>query len=193
MTSSQVRLRDANPDDADVLATLHAESWRVAYRGMFRDEFLDGDVFSDRQSVWRQRLNEPRRNQHVIVAEDAGGVCGFVCAYGNEDDEFGTFIDNLHVRLERKRNGIGRRLMTAVAKWSREQFPDAGLYLEVLELNTPARYFYEALGATNIRSWLWEPPGGGEVVALKYAWSSPEVLLQKVSGEKASTAPEHRR
>lgn len=177
-----IRIRPADREDADTLAQLHAESWRVAYRGMFRDEFLDGDVFADRKSVWRQRLDDPRINQNVLVAEDDEGVCGFVCAYACEDAVLGTFVDNLHVRLDRKRNGIGRRLMSAVASWSIEICPDAGMYLEVLELNTPARRFYEALGANRVSAWLWEPPGGGELVSLKYAWLSPDALLPPVDG-----------
>jgi ribosomal protein S18 acetylase RimI-like enzyme len=180
---NSVHLRPAETGDADAIAALHAESWRVAYRGMFRDEFLGGDVLTDRKAVWHERFANPKSNQRVIVAEDRNGICGFVCAYGNEDAEYGTFIDNLHVRIDLKRKGIGRRLMAEVARWSIEKYPRAGMYLEVLELNTPARHFYERLGANNVKSWLWEPPGGGEVVALRYAWPTPESLLTPMAGD----------
>lgn len=169
-------IRPAGREDAEAIARLHAESWRIAYRGIFRDEFLDGDVFADRSAVWRRRLSAPEKNQLVLVAEAQGELCGFVCAYGNEDSEYGTFIDNLHVRADRKRSGIGKRLMQAVAIWSRQNYPDSGIYLSVLEPNIPARRFYEALGATNAESRLWEPPGGGEVVDLRYTWSAPDSL-----------------
>jgi len=39
-----MNFRRAAACDADRIAQLHAESWRRAYRGMMRDEFLDGDA-----------------------------------------------------------------------------------------------------------------------------------------------------
>ncbi|MDH5545484.1 MAG: GNAT family N-acetyltransferase [Gammaproteobacteria bacterium] len=169
--------REANYKDASAIANLHADSWRVAYRGIFRDENLDGDVVNERKEVWNHRLSAPKDNQLVILAEENSELCGFVCAYGNEDPTWGTFIDNLHVRKERKRKGIGRGLMKEIALWSRRHYPDAGLYLGVLERNLSARRFYEALGARNQESRLWEPPGGGEVVDLRYVWSNLDSII----------------
>lgn len=172
-----MKIRTATQDDQKAIARLHAESWRVAYRGIFRDEFLDGDVFADRDQVWHQRLTAPMPNQAVLLAEVSGEVVGFVCAYGNEDPVFGTFIDNLHVHSSKKRQGIGRELMRSVASWSRENFPEAGIYLSVLEPNVPARRFYESLGAINHESRNWVPPGGGQVVDLRYTWTDVQKLL----------------
>ena len=67
--------------------------------------------------------------------------------------------------------------MTQIALWSRQNYPGVGLYLEVLEPNISARRFYEALGATNQESSLWSPPGGGEIVDLRYVWLSVDLLL----------------
>lgn len=172
-----MNIRQADQDDAESIALLHATSWRRAYRGMLRDEYLDGDVIPDRISVWENRLNAPKNNQLTLLAENEGEIIGFVCAFGNEDSRWGTFIDNLHVRYENKRQGIGRRLMQEVARWSLKQYPDAGLYLGVLEKNYPARQFYESLGAKNQETTQWEPPGGGLVNNLLYVWSSLETTL----------------
>jgi ribosomal protein S18 acetylase RimI-like enzyme len=172
-----MNIRTANMDDVQAVARLHADSWRIAYRGIFQDDFLDGDVFANRNDVWHQRLSSPPKNQLVLLAEKAGEPIGFVCAYGNEDPVFGTFIDNLHVRADNKRQGIGRKLLRSVATWSRENYPEAGVYLSVLEPNLPARRFYESLGAINYESRNWEPPGGGQVVDLRYIWPGSQILL----------------
>jgi len=172
-----MNIRPAKIEDAKSIALLHAESWRVAYRGIFRDEFLDGDVVQDRNDVWRQRFAAPKDNQIVLVAEESQELSGFVCAFGNEDQKWGTFIDNLHVRKSSNRQGIGTRLMREIAHWSHQHYPGAGLYLSVLEANVAARRFYAALGATNQEARLWEPPGGGEVVELHYVWLSLDSLL----------------
>ena len=55
-----MKFRPAKTQDAEAIAPLHAEGWRVAYRGIFRDEFLDGDVAQDRKDVWRQRFAVPK-------------------------------------------------------------------------------------------------------------------------------------
>jgi len=177
-----MNIRPAKKEDAEPIALLHAESWRVAYRGIFRDEFLAGDVVQDRINVWRQRFATPKQNQMVLVAEESQELSGFVCAFGNEDQKWGTFIDNLHVRKSNSRQGIGKRLMSEIARWSHQYYPNAGLYLNVLEANIAARRFYAALGATNQAARLWEPPGGGELVELHYVWLSLDSLLPTNNG-----------
>ena len=74
--------------------------------------------------------------------------------------------------------------MAEVVRWSHRYYPGSGIYLSVLEPNIPARRFYEVLGATNQESRLWEPPGGGEVVDLRYVWLNIEPLLAVEVGER---------
>ena len=57
--------RMANADDSVSIARLQAESWRHRYRGIFRDEYLDGPVFKDRRRLWVARLDDP---PHLSVA-----------------------------------------------------------------------------------------------------------------------------
>jgi GNAT superfamily N-acetyltransferase len=166
-----VRYRHARSGDAAAIATLHADSWRVAYRGAYRDEFLDGEVLQDRLDVWRARLAAPPPNQLVVVAEEEHRLVGFACAYGGDDVRWGTLLDNLHVRRDGHRHGIGTRLVSDVATWCRAHYPDDGLYLWVLEGNHQARRFYERLGATDRGGAVSVPPGGGRVKSRRYAWT----------------------
>ena len=170
-----MRYREARPDDALAIATLHAESWRVAYRGMYRDDYLDGDVFQDRTNVWQERMAAPPESQFVVLAEDELGMAGFACAYGAHHERLGTYLDNIHVRRELHRSGVGTALLSWVASWSRTRYPDAGLYLGVLEENVKARLFYERLGATDVGGDVVEPAGGGSVRVRRYAWSNDEL------------------
>lgn len=50
-----VRYRQATPDDAPAIALLHAESWRMHYRGAYADDYLDGPVYDERAAVWHSR------------------------------------------------------------------------------------------------------------------------------------------
>jgi ribosomal protein S18 acetylase RimI-like enzyme len=175
-------LRAATPADAPAVAALHAESWRFAYRGAYGDEYLDGPVYEDRTRVWKERLSSPPPNQHVILAEDGGVLVGFVCAYGADDERWGTLVDNLHVRPALHRNGIGRRLLAAVADWSEKEHPGTGLYLWVLDQNARAQAFYQRLGAKDVGSKTTVPPGGGSTVARRYIWSSEQLARVAANG-----------
>ena len=68
------------------------------------------------------------------------------------------------------RNRIRMALMRDVAQWSLESWPDCGMYLWVLESNTPAIRFYERVGGRRAGEGLWNPPDGGEYRKLRYAW-----------------------
>ena len=176
-----MNLRTALPADAESIARLHAESWRSAYRGMYRDEYLDGPVDEDRRNFWKQRFASPADNQYVLLATEGHELLGFVCAYGNSDERWGTLIDNLHVIPGHQGRGIGRRLLAASAVWSREHYPDAGFHLWVLDGNAKARRFYELLGAQPQESALSEPPGGGSILGWRYAWPSLEPLIARAA------------
>ena len=171
--------RQATFEDALTIATLHAESWRVAYRGAYRDEFLDGDVMADRAAVWEARLSAPLENQFVVIAEEAGGATGFACAYGREDASWGTLLDNLHVDRERYGRGTGSGLMLEVATWCRANYPDCGVYLWVLAQNDRARRFYEGMGASDAGSEVSVPPGGGQITGHRYVWETPERIAPR--------------
>ncbi len=176
--------RVAKFDDLKDLARLHAESWRESYRGIFSDEFLDNDVWCEREQSWSCRLSSPKYNQHVLIATDNNIICGFICAFGHESTKWGTLIDNLHVSKEYKGKGIGKKLMHLVALWADESFDHKGVYLEVLEDNLDARQFYQNIGAKHQETNLWKPPGTNEqVVDLLYVWDNNITLLDMFSNK----------
>lgn len=168
--------RPATPPDAQAVAFLHARSWRENYRGAFPDAFLDGELPEERLRVWRSRLDDPPGNQFVQVAVDGADLVGFVCAYGADDQQWGSFIDNLHVADASKRNGIGSSLMERAGVWLDSLYSNLGVYLWVLEANSSARRFYERLGAQNAGVSIMETHGGAVVRSCRYTWPRAELL-----------------
>ncbi|HYD80098.1 MAG TPA: GNAT family N-acetyltransferase [Paucimonas sp.] len=162
--------RTAAAADADAIANLHAQSWRIVYRGVLADAYLDGDILRERQAQWHERFQHPAPNQYIVVAEDNGRIAGFACAYGNADDRCGTLLENLHVDPDRKGQGIGAMLMADVARWSVACHPGSGMHLFVVEKNHAARRFYERLGGVVNGEEMWAAPDGSSVKALRYAW-----------------------
>jgi len=173
-----MNLRPATPRDLEPIAALHAESWRTAYRGIFPDDYLDSRVIEDRRTVWKDRFATPHPNQMVIVSEGDSGLEGFICAFGDEDPQWGSLIDNLHVAPHLKRGGIGTLLMREGAAWLRDHYPSSGAYLWALEANAPARSFYERLGAREAETVQTETAGGGHAMSCRYVWPAPEALYR---------------
>ena len=179
---ADVVFRRAGADDAGPVAGLHADSWRRHYRGAYAGAFLDGDVERDRLQVWNERLSRRDGTTATILAEDDGHVVGFVHVVFDEDDRYGSLIDNLHVVADRKRGGIGTQLMAHAAAAVAAR-ASGGLYLWVLEQNTAAQAFYEARGGRRAGRRPVQPPGGvpgrldGSPAALRYAWADPATLV----------------
>jgi ribosomal protein S18 acetylase RimI-like enzyme len=176
-----VRFRDAGADDADAVARLHADSWRRFYRGAFSDAFLDGDVLAERLTTWSHRLANPYPSA-TILAEEDGQLVGFAHVIFDDDRQWGSLVDNLHVRHDRRRSGLGRQLLARAAVAATRQATSAGLYLWVLEQNTAAQAFYRAQGGECVGSRPVSPPSGdpanlnGAPRGLRIAWASAAAL-----------------
>jgi len=182
-------IRIATRADAGAIAELHALSWRTAYRGSLSDAYLAGDIVADRLNVWTQRLEAPSANQYVAVLVEAEQLLGFACAQGGYDPQRGTLLENIHVRPELKRQGIGKRLIadgrdfrltTTVAQVKPPGVPRQSRGFS--SINKPARRFYERLGAVNVGSDIWTPPGGGTVSRCRYAWADVDLLHRAAVG-----------
>jgi GNAT superfamily N-acetyltransferase len=171
-----IEYRRAQSRDAEAVASLHARSWRENYRGSFTDAFLDGDLPGERLRVWRERLADPPGNQLVLLAVDGETLAGFVCAVGDHDPQWGSFIDNIHVARESKRSGIGSALLRRAGAWLELHHPDLEVYLWVLEANSSARRFYERLGARDAGVTTMETHGGAIVRSCRYVWPSARSL-----------------
>jgi len=199
----EMEIRDATPKDAPAVAALHADSWRHNYRGAYSDSFLDGDVLSDREAVWSQRLSAEHDAAATgrlpvtatLVAHRPGSpssLIGFAHVAFDVDPQWGSLLDNLHVAHELKRSGVGSRLIAEVARevldHSLRRGASRALHLYVLEQNTNAQAFYQARGGRFIESSFVSAPGGvasrlnGTPKRHLYAWDDASVLLPDQTG-----------
>ena len=172
-----MNVRLATSRDVGAIAALHAASWREAYRGALSEAFLAGDVLADRRAVWTTRFQSPQPGQFVAVADADGEVVGFACAFAAADPDWGTLLDNLHVRSDVQRRAIGVQLMHRVASWCDEVGSHRALYLWVLANNLRAQRFYQKLGAVDSGRSTWVAPDGSTPSTLRYSWSDVRDLL----------------
>jgi GNAT superfamily N-acetyltransferase len=175
--SAGMTARSAHPSDAIAIATLHAESWRSAYRGILRDDFLDGPVLEDRCRLWTTRLADPPDTQFVRLIEQGGALRAFVCTLLDVDSEWGALLDNLHVSPSFKGHGLGRRLLGESAAWVLQHRPESRLHLWVFELNRAACGFYEHAGGELTTRTVHQAPDGSQVRAVCYGWKTLRDLI----------------
>lgn len=131
-------IRPLRSADRPSIAALQAASWRDAYVGVLPDAFLEHEIDAVFADYWRRVEIGPE--DLILVAEEAG-LLGFIAVWRRPD----AYIDNLHVRPDRRSSGIGLALMQAAAR----QLVDQGhrtAYLLVVASNVRAIQFYERLG-----------------------------------------------
>ena len=90
------------------------------------------------------------------VAEDDGQVAGFALWYLNYSTwlgRHGIYLEDLYVQPERRGQSHGRALLAELAKICVER-GYGRLDWSVLDWNSPARRFYEALGAVAVDDWV---------------------------------------
>jgi GNAT superfamily N-acetyltransferase len=175
-------IRTLEPGDASTVARLHTASWRATYRGILRDDYLDGDIDSERLALWTQRLTAPDPRQQGWLAQVGTQPVGFAFVIGAHDPQWGMLLDNLHVLPGQQGLGIGRRLLHELTGWAQQHYPALGIYLWVYELNSRTRAWYERLGAEAIEHKVIPAPGGGTVAEWLYAWRDIEMLRRATSG-----------
>lgn len=87
---SIVTIRPILTTDAATLADIHIASWRSAYRGMLRDEYLDTGIVPDRRSTWNGLLQNLAPSHFGFIAEVDGKPAGFVFLRGADDGVWGN-------------------------------------------------------------------------------------------------------
>ena len=163
--------RQANKTDAARIAQLHAVNWQQNYRGSFSDYYLDHEVHADRLAVWQERLRSAAENQYIVLAEEQGDLLGFCCAYFNEHQHYGTYLDNLHVSEKASGKGIASRLIQdlvqEISNRNNHEF-----YLWVLENNQSAISFYDNLKGQPIEAVEANDIGDAIFIKIRYVWKN---------------------
>ena len=178
-----MRIRTAEPRDADSLARVHVDSWRSTYAGILPDEFLAGLSYRDRESFWEQVLTTARPTVSNFLAETESGDVVGLAAGGPERTGSETYLGELYLvyLLEQyQRKGLGRLLVSAVAK---RLLADGfgSMLLWVAKDNHSACRFYEALGGEPIDSRTIDIAGAG-VAEVAYGWQQVADLVTDQAG-----------
>lgn len=141
-----MRIRFAEPGDLWVIIEL--------IRALAAYEREPEAVRLDPGELERHLFGE-RRYAEVLLAEDEGGVQGFVLFFHNFstwEGKPGIYLEDLFVRPEARGRGYGRALLAELARLAVAR-GCARLEWSVLDWNAPAIGFYRALGAVAMDEW----------------------------------------
>jgi len=141
-------IRPATPDDAPTLVQLILEL--AEYEQLFDEAHPDADALRRQLAPDAQ----PRCEALIAEAEDDTpvGFALFVPNYSTFLTNFGLYLEDLYVRPNYRRQGVGFALLQRVAQIADERGCQR-LDWAVLDWNTPAIAFYEQLGATPLDDW----------------------------------------
>ena len=135
-------VRRAKPADARAIADVHVRTWQAAYRHAFPPEVLDGLSVDERETRWRERLEE---GYVVWVAEAEDQIGGFAAVGPSRTEQDTGELYAIYVLPEWWGSGAAPELMARAKDWFAEEgFATAMLW--VLADNPRARRFYEREG-----------------------------------------------
>lgn len=166
-------IRPAIVADADAVAALHAASWRSAYRGILSDRTLGPALDENRRAHWRGSLASMTPDDTVLIADGLG----FVAVWADGDPGFGAYIDNLHIRPERRSGGLGRRLLGEAMRRVAARGETAA-YLWVFDGNVRAIDFYRRLGGEIVEGG-FEQIDGVQVAQSRIVWRDTARLAEE--------------
>jgi GNAT superfamily N-acetyltransferase len=144
-TAADTRIRPATEADAELIFDLICEL--AGYEKL--REAVTGDPEVLRRSLFEQRAAE------ALILEAGGEPIGyaiFFTTFSTFECRSGIWLEDVYVRPEHRRGGIGRAVMEHLAALALER---GHVRLEwcALEWNEPALAFYEGLGATRLEDW----------------------------------------
>lgn len=139
-------IRLAQAKDAWRIATIHIDAWRVAYRGIVPDEYLDGLSVEQRFAFWTKNLESGPAL--TWIAEQDGAVLGWISAAGSRDADAKPSTGEIwavYIAPAHWRKGIGRALCAVAEQELRKRgFTEVTLW--VLKDNERALAFYSSNG-----------------------------------------------
>jgi GNAT superfamily N-acetyltransferase len=168
VTDSDIRIREAKPDDYADVAEMHYPVWRRSWTGILAPPLLDilGTPKRWAAEIYPQSLN--RTGWSMWIAESAGRTVGVTIFGPDSDAPDRLLIDALYVTEESQRLGVGGHLLeTAMST-----YPSGDVVLWCAVENGRARSFYEKRNfRIDGRTLDWEPLPGVIVPHVGYRFT----------------------
>ena len=163
-----MEIRKASKEDIKGVSRVYVDSWRNTYRGLVPDDYLDTLSYEEAEKKWMDFLNYEREPFIYIAFNDAGRMIGFASGKSIDEENFDGELYSLYVLQETRGLGIGRQLVSSIAK----HFKEEGIHsmmVWVMKKNKSGLGFYERMGGNEYihRTSMF---GGTIVEDVAYGW-----------------------
>lgn len=165
----------ASKEDIKSVAKVYVDSWRTTYRSLVPDDYLDNLSYEDAEKKWYDFLNNENEPFIYIAVNDLGKIIGFASGKRIDVEHFHGELYSLYLLQECRGLGIGRQLVSAIAKYFKKNNIDSML-VWVMEKNKSGVGFYERLGGKEYLRRKSEF-GGMVVEDVTYGWKDVSVLV----------------
>lgn len=145
-TASTIRLVPATPADVPLILTL--------IRELAEYEKLAGECIATEAQL-REALFGHERAAYAVVAYDGNAPAGYALyflTFSTFLAKTGVYLEDLFVRPQHRRQGIGRRLLEYVARIAHER--GGRMEWSVLTWNELALGVYRSIGARQLTDWV---------------------------------------
>jgi len=145
-TANDVEIRPATEADVPLLFDLILE--------LAEYEKLAGEV-SGSAKVLRRSLFEEKAAEALLVETADGEAVGyaiFFTTFSTFECQAGVWLEDIYIRPEHRRGGVGRAVMEHLAQLTLER-GYVRLEWVALDWNEPALNFYDKLGARRLGDW----------------------------------------
>jgi len=142
-----IKIQRVQKEDLEEVARIRVEGWKIAYRGIIDDGFLDQMLSIEKD---RKKREKDYMLNGFLVAKRGDKVVGF-CRYISDNSfspdmaEIDCEITALYVAPECKQQGIGTALFSAVKAEFQEQHKTK-MVIWCLKENLSAHQFYKKMG-----------------------------------------------
>ncbi|MDX1536194.1 GNAT family N-acetyltransferase [Arsukibacterium sp.] len=144
---TDLTVRQATPSDAETILQFITEL------AIF--EKAEHEVLTSVEMI-RQTIFSSDAKAHALICENEGQPIGFAVYFYNYSTwlgKYGLYLEDLYVTPTARRTGAGKAIFKALAKIAAAN--DCGRFeWSVLDWNTPAIKFYQALSAQEKTEWL---------------------------------------
>ncbi len=168
-----MKIRAAEAGDEEQVADVHVRAWKVAYRGLVPDEYLDSLTPAHRIPGYRFG-SRGEEDPETLLALEGDALLGFATFGPSRDADAPAAgeLFALYVDPQRWRTGAGRALVTATRERLRARGHEQAI-LWVLDGNESAERFYEADGWRRDGASRWEDPWGVRSLVYRFRRALP--------------------
>jgi len=176
MVQPTFTIRPAVSEDSRAIAHVQVETWKIAYRGVIADNFLNTFSVDERTDRWSEILHGPEQGSFVAESDDA--VIGFSNGGPERDgrEDYRGELHGLYVLPGWHGRGIGKGLVTTFADWLLGSGMATMLVWTLAD--NPYRRFYERLGGEFVAERKIEI-GLQKLVEVAYGWEDVRLLTAR--------------